>query len=96
MDDDRGKTHYYGDGCDPPHVMRDPVPDACTGAYDCPAEQHTHGCFRDDPCKHPEPTREPLSYTCPRCGRTSHHPDDVREGYCGACHDWTRDREESS
>jgi hypothetical protein len=28
-------------------------------------------------------------FTCPRCGRTSHHPDDVREGYCGACHDWT-------
>jgi ribosomal protein L37E len=27
--------------------------------------------------------------TCPRCGRTSHHPDDVREGYCAACHDWT-------
>ena len=30
------------------------------------------------------------SFTCPRCGRTSHHPDDVREGYCGACRDWTR------
>jgi hypothetical protein len=29
------------------------------------------------------------SITCPRCGRTSHSPDDVREGYCGACHDWT-------
>jgi hypothetical protein len=29
-------------------------------------------------------------FTCPRCRRTSHHPDDVREGYCGACHDWTR------
>jgi hypothetical protein len=33
-------------------------------------------------------TAEP-SFTCPRCGRTSHHPNDVREGYCGACHDWT-------
>jgi hypothetical protein len=33
----------------------------------------------------------PPSFTCPRCGRTSHHPDDVREGYCGACHDWTRE-----
>jgi len=20
---------------------------------------------------------------------TSHHPDDIREGYCGNCHDWT-------
>jgi hypothetical protein len=31
------------------------------------------------------------SFTCPRCGRTSHHPTDVAEGYCGACHDWTSD-----
>jgi anaerobic ribonucleoside-triphosphate reductase len=28
-------------------------------------------------------------FTCPRCGRTSYHPDDRRHGYCGACHDWT-------
>ncbi len=34
----------------------------------------------------------PEPFTCPRCGRTSHHPTDVREGYCGACHDWTGDR----
>jgi hypothetical protein len=27
--------------------------------------------------------------TCPQCGRTSYSPDDVREGYCGHCHDWT-------
>jgi hypothetical protein len=31
-----------------------------------------------------------LSYTCHVCGRTSHHPTDVAEGYCGACHTWTR------
>jgi hypothetical protein len=31
------------------------------------------------------------NFTCPRCGRTSHHPKDAEEGYCGACHDWTRD-----
>jgi hypothetical protein len=30
------------------------------------------------------------SFTCPRCHRTSWNPNDVREGYCGACHDWTR------
>jgi transcription elongation factor Elf1 len=30
------------------------------------------------------------SFTCPRCGRTSHNPNDVQEGYCGHCHDWTR------
>lgn len=27
--------------------------------------------------------------TCPRCGMTSSNPNDVREGYCGNCHDWT-------
>jgi hypothetical protein len=31
------------------------------------------------------------AFTCPRCGMTSRNPDDVREGYCGACHDWTRE-----
>ena len=28
------------------------------------------------------------SYTCPLCGRTSYNPNDVREQYCGACHQW--------
>jgi len=28
-------------------------------------------------------------FTCPACGRTSHHPADVEHGYCGACHDFT-------
>lgn len=27
-----------------------------------------------------------LAFTCRRCGRTSHHPKDVQERYCGACH----------
>lgn len=31
------------------------------------------------------------SITCPTCGATSHHPRDVAEGYCGACHWWTSD-----
>jgi len=31
-------------------------------------------------------------FTCPRCGRTSGHPTDAREGYCGACHEWTGPR----
>ena len=26
------------------------------------------------------------SFTCPNCGRTSHHGEDVRHRYCGACH----------
>jgi ribosomal protein L37E len=33
--------------------------------------------------------RDP-SITCPRCGRTSYNPNDIREGYCGHCHDWTQ------
>lgn len=31
---------------------------------------------------------EPV-FTCPKCTRTSHHPEDVRHGYCGACHEFT-------
>jgi hypothetical protein len=30
-----------------------------------------------------------MSFTCPRCGATSHHPKDEEHGYCGACHDFT-------
>ena len=26
------------------------------------------------------------SFTCPQCGRVSHHPQDVANRYCGACH----------
>ena len=29
------------------------------------------------------------SITCPRCLMTSYNPNDIREGYCGNCHDWT-------
>jgi hypothetical protein len=32
---------------------------------------------------------DPPSFTCPRCGARSFHPEDVRFGYCGRCHDWT-------
>jgi hypothetical protein len=32
-------------------------------------------------------------FTCPRCGATSHNPNDVEEGYCGRCHAWTRDEQ---
>ncbi|MEH0547307.1 hypothetical protein QA802_30740 [Streptomyces sp. B21-105] len=31
----------------------------------------------------------PLPFTCPRCRKTSHHPDDKRYGYCAACHAYT-------
>ena len=29
------------------------------------------------------------SITCPVCHLTSYNPNDVSEGYCGNCHDWT-------
>jgi hypothetical protein len=32
------------------------------------------------------------SITCPQCLMTSYNPTDIREGYCGNCHDWTTDR----
>lgn len=36
-------------------------------------------------------SRVPQSVTCPKCGATSSNPDDVSQGYCGRCHDWTSD-----
>jgi hypothetical protein len=30
-----------------------------------------------------------VAFTCPRCQRASPGPEDERQGYCGACHDWT-------
>ena len=34
-------------------------------------------------------------FTCPRCGRTSHNPNDARERYCGACHVFVDDPPEA-
>lgn len=31
-----------------------------------------------------------MAFQCPRCGSVSPEPNDVREGYCGQCHAWTR------
>jgi protein-arginine kinase activator protein McsA len=33
------------------------------------------------------PTMTP-SFTCPSCGRVSYNLNDIRERYCGACHQW--------
>ena len=33
-------------------------------------------------------TDQPL-ITCPACGAVSYNVNDIREGYCGRCHDWT-------
>lgn len=30
-----------------------------------------------------------MAFTCPKCGKTSHHPKDEQYGYCGACHEFT-------
>jgi ribosomal protein S27AE len=49
----------------------------------------------DDPPERPSAATPPRarvaapSITCPRCGATSYHPEDVREGYCGRCHEFT-------
>lgn len=32
----------------------------------------------------------PEAFTCPSCGTVSHHPQDVRHGYCPRCHRFTR------
>jgi hypothetical protein len=36
-----------------------------------------------------EPEQGALTFTCGQCGRSSHHPEDVRHGYCSACHAFT-------
>ena len=35
-------------------------------------------------------TKPQPSITCPQCGMTSYHPDDIAEGYCANCMDWTQ------
>lgn len=34
---------------------------------------------------------EQESYTCPKCGMTSYHPEDVKHEYCGSCHKTRRE-----
>lgn len=36
-----------------------------------------------------ETTIEP-SFTCPKCSAVSYNPNDVRERYCGACHEFAK------
>jgi ribosomal protein L37E len=33
------------------------------------------------------------SLSCPCCGRVTCHPDDIKNGYCAACHWYTSDPE---
>jgi ribosomal protein S27AE len=30
------------------------------------------------------------SITCPRCGMTSHNPNDIEQQYCGNCHEYIK------
>ena len=32
-----------------------------------------------------------IAVICPCCHRKSHHPEDIQQRYCGACHWWTGD-----
>jgi hypothetical protein len=45
----------------------------------------TIGCM-EHPAQEPRP-----SVTCPDCGLTSCHPEDVASRYCGSCRWWTSD-----
>lgn len=36
-----------------------------------------------------DPGGQQPSITCRVCGMRSFHPDDIREGFCGRCHQWT-------
>ncbi len=36
-----------------------------------------------------EATPGPAFFQCPDCHRKSHNPNDIRAGYCGACHRFT-------
>ena len=33
-----------------------------------------------------------MGIKCPVCGMVSCHAEDVRQGFCGNCHDWTAQR----
>jgi ribosomal protein S27AE len=67
---------------------------------DCPERMHLpRGDQRQhDPVPLPEPPvkltyqiitddkGDPIAIKCLKCGLTSHHPEDVRQRYCGKCH----------
>lgn len=55
-------------------------------------EMLEHGHIRFPPPAGPIADTQPDVFTCPDCGRRSTHPEDIRQGYCRACHDWTGNR----
>jgi hypothetical protein len=53
-----------------------------------------HPVIELDGCRHCQSgmfTPSP-GFTCPVCGRTSYHPTDLAEGFCGACSSYTGPR----
>ncbi|GIH29074.1 hypothetical protein Aph01nite_73840 [Acrocarpospora phusangensis] len=65
-----------------------PVCDSHSGGQVVAAAGNYYPDFATSVPRQPPPEQRD-SITCPRCGRTSHHPVDVAEGYCGHCHDFT-------
>lgn len=47
------------------------------------------------PVEPDEESRDGPFYVCPVCGRTSYHPADIANRYCGACHTYSASPEPS-
>jgi predicted RNA-binding Zn-ribbon protein involved in translation (DUF1610 family) len=53
-----------------------------------PVAGHDHA--HDGPGRNALPEGADVTrFACPRCGATSSGPEDISEGYCGRCHEWT-------
>ena len=78
--------------CD--HGGQEVICDFCGREYVCtPSDDHYHTPKGHQLCERclvgDLPVREIVGFNCPRCGMVSFHPTDLKEGYCGNCHDWT-------
>ena len=65
---------------------------AASGTPEKMQGQRIVGSWTDEAARLPSEHEEQPSITCPVCGMTSYNPNDIREGYCGHCHDWTTPR----
>lgn len=70
-----------------PHNGRDALRDAYEEAIDL--TMYLRQCLYERDHSLPAMTQTADSITCPVCHMTSHHPGDVRTGYCGNCHEYT-------